>query len=203
LAQSLQDIASSGAPWVHIDIMDGHFVPNLTFGPQTVADLRQQSGLFFDVHLMLDNPAAFIQPFAQAGAQLISIHVEPVADVLPVLQRIRHLGCQCGLVINPATPAEALKPFLGDIDLALVMSVQPGFGGQAFQPTALEKIKQLKAWRERGAGTFRIQVDGGIDATTGPLCLQAGADTLVVGTAFFRAKDPAALVHSLSLQKEP
>ncbi len=198
LAAGARLVGSLGLQWLHVDIMDGHFVPNLTFGPQTVAALRKHSALFFDVHLMLDEPHRFVEPFAQAGANLISIHAEPAYDHAATLARIRALGCQCGLVLNPGTPAAAAEPFLSSVDLVLVMTVQPGFGGQTFRHDMLPKIAQLGRWRsERGLG-FRLEVDGGVDLATGPACRAAGADTFVIGTAFFGAPDPAAVARAIA-----
>jgi ribulose-phosphate 3-epimerase len=197
LAAGARLAASLGLPWVHVDVMDGHFVPNLTFGPQTVAALRKKlPALFLDVHLMLDEPGKFVEPFARAGASLITVHVEPAHDVAATLARIRALGCQCGLALNPGTPAEAAEPFLAQADLVLAMTVQPGFGGQSFRRDVLPKIARLAAWRrERGLG-FRLEVDGGVDLATGPECRAAGADTFVAGTSFFGAADPAAVARA-------
>jgi len=191
LADSAAFVARLGLPWLHVDIMDGHFVPNLTFGPGTVAALRESSKLFFDVHLMLDEPDRFVEPFAAAGASLISIHIEPAYDHAGTLARIRKLGCQCGLVLNPATPAEAVAPLLRSVDLVLVMTVQPGFGGQSFRRDMLPKLRQIDAWRRDRALPFRLEVDGGIDLATGAECRTAGADTFVAGTSFFGAPNPA------------
>jgi ribulose-phosphate 3-epimerase len=198
LADSAALVESLGLPWVHLDIMDGHFVPNLTFGPGTVAALRRSSGLFFDVHLMLDEPHRYVEPFAQAGASLISIHIEPAYDHAGTLARIRKLDCQCGLVLNPDTPAAAVEPFLDQVDLVLVMTVQPGFGGQSFRRDALPKIAQLAAWRRARRLPFRLEVDGGIDLATAAECLAAGTDTFVAGTSFFGAVDPAAFAAAFA-----
>jgi ribulose-phosphate 3-epimerase len=189
LAASAAIVESLGLAWIHLDIMDGHFVPNLSFGPQTVAALRKNSKLFFDVHLMLSEPHRYIEAFAKAGANLISIHIEPEIDHRETLRRIRELGCQRGLVLNPGTPASAVEPWLDQIELLLVMTVQPGFGGQSFRRDQLEKIARIaQVRRERGL-SFRLEVDGGIDLSTGLECRSAGADTFVAGTSFFNAAD--------------
>ena len=189
LGESAALAAAAGVSWLHLDIMDGHFVPNLTFGPGVVAALRPRSRLFFDTHLMLDNPGDYVEPFARAGSDLISIHIEPRYDHAAVLGRIRALGKQNGLVLNPGTPAGAIEPLLGLVDLVLVMTVQPGFGGQSFHHDVLPKIEQIARWRREHSLGFRLEVDGGIDRTTAPLCRAAGADTFVAGTAFFRDPD--------------
>ena len=193
LAASVQHVVDLGLPWLHVDIMDGHFVPNLSFGPQTLAALRPLfPDLFFDTHLMLDNPGDHAEAFAKAGSDLISIHIEPSFDHRATLARIRALGCKNGLVLNPDTPAAAIEPFLGDVDLVLVMTVQPGFGGQPFRTDLLPKIEQISRWRQERGLSFRLEVDGGVDLDTGAQCRRAGADTFVAGTSFFRASDPAA-----------
>jgi len=198
LAASVQTVATHGIPWVHLDIMDGHFVPNLSFGPQTVAALRKNSKLFFDTHLMLDEPHRYIEAFAKAGSNLISIHIEPVYDHAATLARIHALGCQNGIVLNPGTPAEAIEPFLDKVDLVLVMTVQPGFGGQPFRADMLAKIAQIDRWRRERNLTFRLEVDGGVDLRTGADCRAAGADTFVAGTSFFGAPDQAAVARTVA-----
>ena len=187
--------------WIHLDIMDGHFVPNLSFGPQTVAALRKRAPaprLFFDTHLMLDNPHLYIEPFAKAGADLISIHIEPDYDHAATLARIRALGCKNGIVLNPGTPVSAIEPHLAEVDLVLVMTVQPGFGGQSFRRDMLPKLAQLSAWRRERKLAFRLEVDGGIDLATAAECRAAGADTFVAGTSFYAAADRAAFAATIT-----
>ncbi len=187
LADSVAQIAAAGLKWVHLDIMDGHFVPNLSFGPGVVKALRGKfPNLFFDTHLMLDNPNSYIDAFARAGADLISVHVEPDYPVAATLSEIHLLGKQNGIVLNPKTPVGEIVEFLPQVDLVLVMSVQPGFGGQSFNPVALEKIEFLKKTREEMKLSFRIEVDGGITAANVGDVISRGADTIVAGTEFFK-----------------
>jgi ribulose-phosphate 3-epimerase len=199
LADSAAVAERLGVPWLHLDIMDGHFVPNLSFGPETLAALRRDGvKLFFDTHLMLDEPQKFVEAFAQAGADRMSIHIEPDYDVVGTLTLIRELHCHAGLVLKPGTPASAVEALLTQVDLVLVMTVEPGFGGQAFMDEMLAKIAQLDAWRRERNLSFRLEVDGGIDLATAPKCRAAGADTFVVGTAFFKAPDPAAFARAIA-----
>lgn len=187
LADSVAQIAAAGLKWVHLDIMDGHFVPNLSFGPGVVKALRGKfPDLFFDTHLMLDNPNSYIDAFAKAGSDLISVHVEPDYPVAATLSEIHLLGKQNGIVLNPKTPVGEIVEFLPQVDLVLVMSVQPGFGGQSFNPVALEKIEFLKKTREEMKLSFRIEVDGGITAANVGDVISRGADTIVAGTEFFK-----------------
>ena len=198
LASGLATVDSLALEWLHVDIMDGHFVPNYSFGPETVRALRRRSSVFFDVHLMLDNPQDYVEPFAKAGASQITIHVEPDYDVAGTLTRIRKLGCQNGVVINPGTPVDETLPFLDEVDIVLVMTVQPGFGDQAFRPEMLPKLEELDAIRAERGLEFRLEVDGGIDLETAKSCRTAGADTFVCGTSFFRAADPRAFADEIS-----
>ena len=198
LASSAAIVEQLGLSWLHLDIMDGHFVPNFSFGPQSVAALRKSSKLFFDVHLMLDQPDRYVEAFAKAGANLISIHIEPAYDHAATLAQIRKLGCKTGIVLNPGTPAEAIEAILPSVDLVLVMTVQPGFGGQAFQRKMLDKIARIDGWRRERSLAFRIEVDGGIDLKTGAECAAVGADTFVAGTSFFKATDRASFAQEFA-----
>ena len=201
LGESAEVVPAHGLKWLHDDIMDAHFVPNLTFGPEVVTALRRRPKLkdtFFDTHLMLDEPHRYVEAFAKAGSSLISIHIEPDYDHAATLRHIRELGCQNGIVLNPDTPAEAVEHLLADVDLVLVMTVQPGFGGQSFRESMMPKLEQLDTWRQDRGLNFRLEVDGGVDLQTGPLCRAAGADTFVAGTAFFKAEDRAAFAAAVA-----
>jgi ribulose-phosphate 3-epimerase len=199
LAASARLVEGVQLAWLHCDIMDGHFVPNLSFSPETLAALRRSgSKLFFDTHLMLSEPDRYVDAFAKAGANLISIHIEPDYDHAPTLLAIKARGCQCGIVLNPGTPARAVEKVLPLVDLVLVMTVQPGFGGQSFRRDMLPKIEQLRDWRKARELNYRIEVDGGIDLATGRECRAAGADTFVAGTSFFRAPDKAAFAAAFA-----
>lgn len=197
LEDSLRQVEKSCAQWLHLDIMDGHFVPNISFGPGLVKALRPLSSLVFDVHLMLDNPHRFIEPFIAAGAQSMTLHVEPDYPILATLEAIQKAGLKTGLALNPDTPLERLHPFLNKLDLVLVMTVKAGFGGQAFREDMLDKIRTLYNKRQQEKLAYRIQVDGGINEDTAQLCKRAGADTFVVGTAFFQAPSPEKFLRSL------
>ncbi len=198
LSGSAKIVEESGLKWIHLDIMDGHFVPNLSFGPQTIAALRKTSNLFFDTHLMLDNPHLYVEVFAQAGADLISIHVEPNYDIQATLSKIRSYDCQTGIVLNPNTPAQAVEKYLTQVDLVLIMTVQPGFGGQKFQHQMLSKMKTIHTWRKQQNLNFRLEVDGGIDLETASLCKANGVDTFVAGTSFFKAENKKAFVEKIT-----
>ena len=198
LAEGLKTIESHPVKWLHLDIMDGHFVPNLSFGPQTVADLRKRNKeLYFDTHLMLANPDKHVDAFIEAGSDMVTIHVEPDYPVAETLQRIKSAGCSAGIVLNPSTPAEAALPFLESIDMILLMTVWPGFGGQSFIEDTLPKMSLLSEWRAQRGLSYRLEVDGGIDLKTAPLCRENGVDTFVAGTAFFKAGDKASFIEAI------
>lgn len=184
-ARELKRVEKSSTEWVHLDVMDGHFVPNLTFGPQLVANARPHSDLFFDTHLMCSKPEILLEPFSKAGSDLITVHVELEEQVASLLWKIRSLDKQVGLAVNPPTAIDKVKPFLEKIDLLLVMTVNPGFGGQSFIEECVPKIQQVYQWRHEMGLDFRIEVDGGVNLQTASECARAGADTFVAGSALF------------------
>lgn len=184
-ARELKRVEKSGTNWVHLDVMDGHFVPNLTFGPQVVANARSHSSLFFDTHLMCSKPEILLEPFANAGSDLITVHVELEDQVSSLLWKIRSLNKQVGLAVNPPTAIEKVKPFLDKVDLLLIMTVNPGFGGQSFIEECVPKIQQVYHWRKEMGLDFRIEVDGGVNLKTAAECARAGANTFVSGSALF------------------
>ena len=191
LESTLKIAESDGRKWIHLDIMDGHFVPNLSFGPQTVADLREGSELFFDVHLMLDNPHLYIDPFNDAGADLITVHIEPEYDHLDTLSYIKSLGKKVGIALNPGTAVDDVINVVNSVnlDLVLCMTVNPGFGGQSFIHDVLSKVEQLSAISEKSGHNFMIEVDGGVGPEHVDPCLNAGVDVFVAGTAYFKREE--------------
>ncbi len=200
LGEEVCAIAAAGADWVHIDVMDGHFVPNLTIGPDVVKALRPHAALPFDVHLMIAPADPYLEAFAAAGANVLSVHPEAGPHLHRSLKRIRELGAKAGVVFNPSTPVQAVEWILEDIDLLLVMSINPGFGGQSFMPSQLRKIERLRRMVEERGLAIEIEVDGGVNVQTARLCLDAGATVLVAGTAVFRGGPQAYAANIAALR---
>ena len=196
-ASELKRIEETSAEYVHIDIMDGQFVPNITFGADVVASMRKHSKLVFDCHLMVVNPERFVDAFAQAGADIMTIHAESTLHIHGALQKIKKAGMKAGVVINPGTPVSAIEPVLSLVDQVLIMTVNPGFGGQAFIPEMLEKVQKVAKIRHEKGYDFDIEVDGGVDKKTIKACDQAGANVFVAGSYLFKASDLTAQVETL------
>lgn len=198
LGEEIRDVAENGADLIHIDVMDGHFVPNLTMGPMVVRAIRPLTTLPLDVHLMIANPEAYIPEFIDAGADIISFHVEATPHVHRALQMIRSAGVRAAVALTPSTPLQTVSHILPDLDMILLMTVNPGFGGQAFIPQMVEKTRQLRAMlQEAGFGDMDIEVDGGISPETAPQITAAGANVLVAGSAVFGSRDRRAAISSI------
>ena len=192
LGRDVKMIEDSGCKWVHVDVMDGIFVPNLSYGYTTVKALRPATDMVLDVHLMIDRPIRYVDEFCKAGADVLTIHVES-----DTLEKIAANGVKPGIVVKPNTPAEAAAPFLGKCDLVLVMTVEPGFGGQKFMADMMPKVKQLRTMLDQVNPGCQLEVDGGVDLSNRDLCVESGADVLVAGSSFFKAADKAAFVTAM------
>ena len=199
MQKDLENAAQAGAKWLHIDVMDGTFVPNLSFGYSTVKAVNGISDLVLDVHLMIEKPIRYVEHFCKAGADILTIHVEADTpeNTKAALEQIRAMGVKPGIVLKPKTPAEALAPYLPLVDLVLVMTVEPGFGGQKFMADMMPKVKQLRTMLDEVNPSCHLEVDGGVDLTTGGICKENGADVLVAGSAFFGSKERPAFVKSI------
>ncbi len=199
LAEEIQRVEAAGADWIHCDIMDGHFVDNISFGPDVVQLVRKETSLPLDVHLMIEHADHYVPRFVKAGANSITVHVESEAkhDVGKTLQQIRDAGCRAGLTLNPETAFEMIEPFLGKFDMLLIMTVHPGFGGQPFRADQMEKVRRAAKWNESREHEFDIEVDGGINPKTARISVESGANVLVAGTSIFRSTDYAKAIREL------
>ncbi|NBV04219.1 MAG: ribulose-phosphate 3-epimerase [Cytophagia bacterium] len=196
LADNIQAVEGAGADWLHLDVMDGLFVPNLSFGQPVVRAIRAVTSLPLDVHLMIQDPGRYLEAFAQAGADVLTVHLEACVHLHRNIQQIKSLGLQAGVALNPHTPVESLWPVLPDLDLVCLMSVNPGFGGQAFIPSTMNKLAALDRYRKEHGLTFRIEIDGGVDLQNAASLMQAGADVLVAGNSVFGQADAAQAVRA-------
>lgn len=196
LGDEVRGVCEGGCDIIHLDVMDGHFVPNISLGPPVIKSLRPCTDLTFDAHLMISQPDCYVEAFAKAGVDHITIHVESEGDTAATLKTIRELGCSAGLCLKPGTPASVIEPFIEELSMVLVMTVEPGFGGQTFMADMIPKIKAVRAMADQARQPFHVEVDGGIDASTAPLTIAAGADVLVAGTSVFRNSDGVAAAIS-------
>ena len=197
LKSEISRMEDAGANYLHLDIMDGHFVPNISFGPSVVASLRRHTDLYFDVHLMISDPLSYVDSFIKAGADIITFHYEAVSDPMATFIAIKEKEIPCGIAISPNTPAEAVFPFVGVADMILVMTVEPGLGGQALIPETLDKVRTIRRYAESQGVKIRLEVDGGIGEDNAAYCTEAGANILVAGSSLLRTKRPRSVMQAM------
>jgi len=197
LGDEIKEVEKAGADWIHIDVMDGHFVPNITIGPVVVKKIRHISNLFFDTHLMIENPIKYVKDFAEAGSDLITVHAEAIDDIKSVINEIKKYGCKAGISINPDTDVDCIEDTIPLVDLVLVMSVYPGFAGQKFIEDVVPKIKEVKKIIDSTDKKIHLEVDGGITNKTSKVVIESGADALVAGSYIFKSKNYAKAIDSL------